>query len=234
MKSTAIALIDEQDAGQERKGSVAGPRSLTAEMRIFVDAFLSNGGKSTEAAIAAGVEPGKAAMQACRWLCREAVAAHIKNQAGRFVQSTIPVAIQTLVEIAGDPTALRKDRIKAANSLLEMAEMGRAPGGFQVNLAVVNGSQAQQIIAEVHERRQRRLSDIPTAMSDTLQSDMRAIEQAIDVTPADHPGGVELQGPAAGTCPLPGYSSENPPVSGISEPDPADEFRKAFDDEGDE
>jgi phage terminase small subunit len=40
-------------------------------MRIFVDAFIANGGNATEAAIAAGVDPDKAAVQACRWLCRE-------------------------------------------------------------------------------------------------------------------------------------------------------------------
>lgn len=215
------AVVPDDDPEQEReaKGSVGGPRSLSAEMRIFVDVFISNNGNAKDAAIAAGVDPDKAAVQACRWLCREAVAAHIKNQVGRFAHSQLPVAIRTLVDICGNEKLLPKDRIKAANSLIELAGMSAPKGGIQVNVGVVNGSEAQSILTEVHERRARRLSDIPSAMSDTFERDLKTIEVAAlgsSESIPTIPGGVELQGPGAGTCPVPVPSTATASRSAVS------------------
>jgi hypothetical protein len=75
------------------------------------------------------------------------------------------------MDIAADEKAQRKDRIKAATSLVEHGGMAAPKGGVNVNVGVqVNGQQAQAIIASVHEARSARLSDIPPAMPDTLDA----------------------------------------------------------------
>lgn len=235
--STAVAAVTE--AREEGKGSVTRSRDLSAQERIFVDVFIANGGKAGEAARAAGYADASADVTACKLLCRSRVAEHIKNQVGKFAHSTIPLAVQTLVACAGDGKALWKDRLKAANSLIDLAGIAPKGPGIQVNVGVVNGSQAQAIISEVHEARARRLSDIPTAMPDTLDQDMMTLRDAIDVTPADQGGGDQLQGPASGSCPLPPLSSEQPSESGDYAPsrsdgsidDAAASFRRAFDDD---
>jgi hypothetical protein len=90
----------------------------------------------------------------------------------------------------------------------------------------VNGQQAQQIIASVHDARQARLSDIPPAMPDTLQEDLRTIEALALPSPDAPPGGDQLQGPGAGTCPVPVSQSAQPQNPSVS---PVDVFKGAFD-----
>jgi phage terminase small subunit len=239
----------EPDDGQEDGGSVSGPSALSQVERVFCDMFVGNGGNAKEAAIAAGVDPGKAAVQACRWLCKRRVADHIHRLCQRLVHASLPIAIKALMDIAADETAQRKDRIKAATSLLEHGGMAAPKGGVSVSVGVaVNGQQAQQLISSVWEARAARLSDIPTAMPDTLQSDLRDIEQLAISPPQTPPGGVELQGPAAGTCPLPAPSTAKPqksavscecplcrereaPAEDVDDGDAAAEFRRAFGDD---
>lgn len=229
--SRAIATVDQ---AQEGTGSVTGTSALSERERIFVDCFIVNGGKGTEAALSAGCPEGSAHVEASRMLCRKRVADAIVARCHTLIQAALPVAIKALLDIAADDQALRKDRIKAATSLLEHGGMAAPKGGFQVNVAVVNGSEAQKIIAEVHDARAARLSDIPPAMPDTLEADFEAIEQLAIGPPASTPGGDHIQGPAAGSCPLPVHASEHLDISGVSDDDPADPkdtFRKAFDDD---
>lgn len=227
----AIAATFEPEEEQEGTGSVTGPASLSQLERIFCDVFVGNGGNAKEAAIAAGADPEKAAVQACRWLCKRRVADHIFRLCQRLVQASLPIAIKALIDIAADAEAQRKDRIKAATSLLEHGGMAAPKGGVQVNVGVaVNGQQAQQIIGSVWDARQARLSGIPPAMTDTLQSDLDDIERlTINAEPAT-PGGDQIQGPGAGSAPVPPPSSEHSPISDVSRPAAVDAFRAAFDD----
>jgi phage terminase small subunit len=212
----AIATVEEV---AEDEGSVSAASKLSAPERIFCDVFMANGAKATEAAIAAGYPEASASVQACRLLCRKRVADYIIASCERLIQTALPVAIRALIEIASDKDALRKDRIKAATSLLEHGGMAAPKGGVQVNVGVaVNGQQAQQLIGEVWEAKARRLSDIPPAMPDTLQRDLADIEAAALPAPADTPGGDQLQGPVGGGCPLPPPSSANSPISRVSWP----------------
>jgi hypothetical protein len=234
--SRAIAAVDE---AQRETGSVSGTSALSERERIFVDAFIGNGGKAREAALEAGCPDGSAHVEASRMLCRKRVGDAILARCSTFAHACLPVAIRTLVEIAGDAEALRKDRIKAANSLVELTGLMPRGPGVQVNVGVaVNGQQAQAIIESVHQARQARLSDIPPAMSDTLQEDLRTIE-ALALPPADDPpGGDQLQGPGAGTCPVPVSQSARPPISDVSErvpiERPRDPFGNPFDSQGED
>lgn len=243
----AIATVEEAASSA---GSVTGTSALSANERIFVDVFVANGGKGEDAALAAGFAEASARISACRMLCRKRVSDAILARCQTFVQSAIPVAVKALLDIAGDEDALRKDRIKAATSLLEHGGMAAPKGGVQVNVGLqVNGQQAQALIGEVWSAKERRLSDIPTAMPDTLQSDLRDIEQLAIGPPATTPGGDQVQGPASGSCPVPVPSSarhvkptiscECPqcrdavaPAEDGDDVDAAAEFRAAFDDGG--
>lgn len=232
------------DAAKADAGSVRPHASLSAEMRFFAEAFVAQGGRADLAAIAAGVPEDKAALQGSRWLCRKHVAAYIVELTQTFLHSVLPVAIRALIQCVEDDKAQWKDRIKAAEKLCEFCGLKPASPGVQVNVGVqVNGEQAQSIIKSVHEARSARLSDIPPAMPDTLQSDLNDIERLALPSPADPPGGDQLQGPAAATCPVPVSETappQKPAIScecekcrGMEAPgeNPFDAFRQAFDDE---
>jgi hypothetical protein len=232
----------------EEGRSVSRPSDLSQQERNFCDAFVGNGGNATQAVIDAGYSANGADVQACRLLSRQRIAARIKAQCETFAHTRLPAAIKALSDILADETILPKDRIKASNSLIELAGMTAPKGGISVNVGIVNGSAAQQIISEVHARRTARLSDIPTAMPDTFAEDMRTLEAVALTPPADPPGGDQLQGPAAGTRPLPVPSTANSVVSTIScecplcrdvdapaaeggEEDGFDAFKAAFDED---
>jgi phage terminase small subunit len=197
---------------------VTGTSALSEAERIFVDVFIGNGGQATAAAIAAGLPEASASVAACRMLCKRRVADAILARCQTFLQTAIPVALKALFDIAGDEQALRKDRIKAATCILEHGGMAAPKGGVQVNVGVqVNGEQAQRLIGSVWSAKQARLSGIADGMSDTLQSDLRDIEQLAIGPPADPPGGDQLQGPGAGTGPVPVSPSAQPPLSAVSD-----------------
>lgn len=223
------------DQAQEATGSVTGTSALSAAERIFVDVFIVNGGKGTEAALAAGFAEASAHVSASRMLCRKRVADAILARCQTFMQAALPIAVKALADIAADEQALRKDRIKAATSLLEHGGLAAPKGGVQVNVGVaVNGQQAQALIGSVWDAKQARLSDIAGGMSDTLKSDLDDIERlTIDAEPAT-PGGDQVQGPGAGSAPVPPPAFEHSPISDVSQPAAVDVFRKAFDDGGDD
>lgn len=218
-----VALSDE--------GSVRGGSALSGMERIFAHQFVANGGKGTEAALAAGYSPTNASVAASRCLTRKRVADEIGRLCRTFIHSALPIAIQALLEIASDKNAKASDRIKAANSLLERGGLATEKGGVHVNVGMqVNGGQVQTLISSIWDARDQRLSGIPPAMSDSIEalsSEVERIEhQPLDPAPADTGGGIRIAGPVAESCPIAGYSSAKPLK--------ADEFRRAFDDGGDD
>lgn len=194
-------------------GSDIDASKLSHAERIFCDVFVGNGGKATEAALAAGYAEGSAHVAASRLLCRKRVGDYISKLCHQFAHTGLPVAIKALIEIAGDPEALRKDRIKAANSLVEMAGLMPHGPGVQVNVGVsVNGQQAQALIGEVWDAKQRRMSDIPTAMSDNIRTIQGEVERLED----EAGGGDAIKGPAPRLLPLPPSSSADASKSDVS------------------
>lgn len=212
--------------------SVGGSSGLSILQRNFAREFVANGGKATEAAIAAGYAAPSARISATKCLCNPRVGHEIERLSRTFIYSGLPAAIHRLFGIIMNPETKDRDALKAVNSLLERAGMAAPKGGLQVNVGVqVNGQQAQALIGEVWQAKQARLSDIPPAMSDT---NLRQIEQSIDVLaslPADPPGGDQLQGPAGPQCPLPVPQPTELPNSDDLPPAPTEAFRKAFDDD---
>lgn len=214
------------DEPQRDADSVVSAAALSQPERIFCDVFVGNGGKATEAAIAAGYAEGSAHVAASRLLCRKRVGDYITKLCEQFAHTALPVAIRALIDIAGDPLALRKDRIKAATALLEHGGMAAPKGGVQVNVGVqVNGQQAQALIGEVWDAKQRRMSDIPTAMTDNIRTIQGAVQRLED----EGTGGGQLQGPDVPPVALPPSSSAHSPKSDVSGdgPDPLDAWKQA-------
>lgn len=97
-------------------------RNLNDRQRGFVSAMFDYPGISnTKAALAAGYGNGNpecAAVQGNRLAHDEDVLAAIHEEAQRRLRSGAIMAVQTVLEIASDPTAENKDRLKAVEMLL--------------------------------------------------------------------------------------------------------------------
>lgn len=97
-------------------------RNLNQRQQAFVVAMIEMGGINyTRAALAAGYGNGNlesAAVQGNRLAHDEMVLAAIHEEAHRRLRSGAIMAVQTLLEIAGNPQAENKDRLKAVEMML--------------------------------------------------------------------------------------------------------------------
>lgn len=189
-------------------GSVTGPASLSVKQREFALAYVLNGGKGTEAALAAGYGETGAHVAANRCLVNPKVGAEIQRLSRSLIHTALPTLIRELIELATDKAIAPRDRLKALNSLLERGGIATDKAGVQVAVGVqVNGSTAQALISEVWTQRSGRLSDIPPAMSDSMEGNLKAIEQAIDAPATTLPGGDRLKGSRPPHVSLPVHAS---------------------------
>jgi phage terminase small subunit len=213
---------------------LAAPSALSVKQRAFALAYVCNGGKAREAALEAGYGEAGAHVAANRCLVNHKVGAEIQRLCKAFIHTGLPAAIHRLIAIISDEKVAPRDAIKAVNSLLERGGLATEKGGVHVNVGVqVNGQEAQRLIGEVWNARSARLSDIPPAMSDTLEEDLNTIEALAIAPPTATPGGDQLQGPAGATGPLPVPSTATIEFPDVSQPDAASEFRRAFDEDDD-
>jgi hypothetical protein len=165
--NTSVSLVE-----PVAEGSVQLPSDgLTAMAREFARQYVLNGGMAEQAAIDAGYAGGARNM-ATRNLCKPKVQAEIARLSKVTVGAALPVAIGRLIAILetegkdADPRA----QVQAAVAIMDRAGL-HVPRGPAVSLQInqITGSQAQDIIAEVHARRSARLN-----------SDRPASEQVLD------------------------------------------------------
>lgn len=134
----------------------------TKRLRAFARAFVANGGKVGDAAEAAGYarDSGSALMK------REDMAGMIAAAASAHLAELSPRLVQVLLAIATDDENSPRDRLAAANSLLDRGPINRRQEVEHEHKL----TDPSALIAEVWERRQARLTgpDAP---------------QVIDVTP---------------------------------------------------
>lgn len=221
------ATTDASDPLPSVVASVSGPSALSIMQREFARAYVVNGGKGTEAALAAGYAEGSAHVASSRNLVNPRVAAEIVRLSRSLIHAALPVAIQCLVELVTNEEVKPEIRRKAANDLLERGGMATEKAGVHLNVGVqVNGGQAQRLIAEVWDAKQQRLSDIPASMPDNLKAISEAIDALGDDAPAGDRGGVEIAGPMPGPGPLPPPSAARQPNS-ESGPDALSRWREA-------
>lgn len=181
-----------------------GRAGLSQLQRDFALHFVATGGKGRRAAILAGYSANTAHVSAFRNLANAKVLHEVDRLCKSNIKAALPVAIRALIRVC---MSSKDDRavVQAASKLVELGGMVPRSAGpaVQVNLQV-NGQQAQTIIGEVWQARERRLSDIPAPMSDDSHT-IDATPQPQLAAPAGDPGrgGVEFQGPIPGTSSIP-------------------------------
>lgn len=103
-------------------GARLGPamRALSPMMRRFVYALLQTGCSNAKAAQLAGYSGGSKTWKSKGWaLAHDArVQAAIHEEAQKLIRSTAVMAINVITDIAKNPEAENKDRLKAAVELL--------------------------------------------------------------------------------------------------------------------
>jgi hypothetical protein len=138
---------------------------LDERERIFVAAFLTNGGRGADAARAAGyAKPDQAAY---RLILRERIAEAIHKMTRRNLHAALPVAVGTLVELCRDEKAAWKDRRAAAEALLKLDRSTTATGpSVAVQVNVGRDDPVSEVIQGVWQNRARRMSGIAAPMPD--------------------------------------------------------------------
>lgn len=161
-------MHDETDVNPQDvivEGSVAGPLTLvtptpdglTDLQSRFCDAFIENGGRAGEAAVTAGYGGGAEGM-GLRNLAKRKIQDEIERRVRMQRGSALAIALHRGLDIIQNSD---DDRAAVAALLGIMDRFGMAPPkgpAIVNNIAVMNGNQAQAILVEVQERRQRRLS----------------------------------------------------------------------------
>ncbi len=141
------------------------PEGLTDLQSRFVDAFIQNGGRAGEAAVTAGYGGGAENM-GLRNLAKPKLQAEIVRRLKLQHGSALAAAIGRLLKII---ETSEDDRAAVAASLGLMDRFGMAPPkgpAIVNNIAVMNGHQAQSILAEVQQRREQRLARLPSQSGD--------------------------------------------------------------------
>jgi hypothetical protein len=156
----ALEAVETLDSENQTPGA-----RLTAQERLFVAAFVVNGGKSMEAAEAAGYRHPH--QMAARLMVRARVASMMQQLTRRYLHSALPIAIATLLECCTDPTASWKERRAAADSLLKLDGAGRSQGpSVAVQVNVGKDDAPSEVLRAVWEGRAGRLSGIAAPMPD--------------------------------------------------------------------
>lgn len=158
--TSALEAVEMLDSESRTPGA-----RLSDQERLFCAAFVVNGGKSTEAAEAAGY--AHPAVMASRLLTRKRVASMMHELSRRYLHAALPVAIATLLECCQDTSASWKERRAAAAELLKLDGAGRSSGpSVAVQVNVGKDDAPSEVLRAVWEGRAGRLSSIAAPMPD--------------------------------------------------------------------
>lgn len=202
----------QSEIARPARGTVVNPgkkggHRLSVPQTIFAQNYVMNGGNGVQAARAAGYA---SSTMAVKCLSNPSVLAEIKRLSVLNLEAKLPELIARLTAIALDPKTPPALAVDTGMKLLDRA--GLKPKSSPL-VEIHQSSQhvhltsdlAQQVIGEVWQARQRRVSDISGGMTDSAP--------LIDATPAaavhDPQGGGNSQGPVAGPDPIPPHVSEN-------------------------
>jgi hypothetical protein len=125
-------------------------KSDGARLRAFARAYVANGGNATAAAEAAGYSRTSAPSIIAKEEMPGLIAAAMRD----WTAELTPALAQVLATIALDPAAHPKDRVNAANSLLDRGGFGRKQE-TETRHVIIDPA---DVIAQVWERRQARLT----------------------------------------------------------------------------
>jgi hypothetical protein len=137
-------------ATMERNPYTFRQRADHKRLKEFARAYVANGGNASAAAEAAGFRPNTGSSLLRRAEMPGLIAAAMRG----FMGDMTPALVQVLYRIALDDTAPTKDRVNAANSLLDRGPHSRKQSVEHEHTLI----EPSKLIAEVWERRQARLA----------------------------------------------------------------------------
>jgi phage terminase small subunit len=158
---------------------------LRPMQRAFAGEYARNGGNARQAALTAGYSPKTAHSQGSRLLHHPSVQEEIRRQTFAYVDHVAPLAVQALVDVIEDANVRPRDKIKAAEALLDRGFLHRKATAEVTGTVTVEPS---KLIGEIWRARQERVEA-------TAQQELsgRALEVSseepvvIDLKPVDQP-----------------------------------------------
>ena len=159
-------------------------RALNPRQQAFVDYIVTTGTQNfAEAAREVGYSqhPGTSTVQGYKLRHSQMVAEAIIEEGKRRVNMHLPLALQTVISIASDPS--HKDALKAGLALMAMSGVSPVALSKTEKHVIHTGSPLENIEA--------RLAVLPTDVADMLRQKLLPARM-IDLTPEREPTDAEL------------------------------------------
>lgn len=132
--------------------------AMPPAMLAFAAEYVKNGGNATAAATTAGYSPHSARCKGWQLLrdprVQEAVRAAMFNEVERLA----PRAMKALADALDDPTIPARDRIRAAEAILDRGSLKR---GTRAEVSIEDRPDGLSLIHELQKARQERLTARP-------------------------------------------------------------------------
>jgi len=138
-----------------RAAPTASGDELTTMQRAFCREYVANGGHGERAAIAAGFSPKTARQKASQLLRKPKVQEIIRAETFEQVERLAPRALNVLLGIIDDPEVAARDRVRAAEAILERSYLHKMS---KTEVQVSHVVDPATLIAEVWAKRQARLA----------------------------------------------------------------------------
>lgn len=131
-------------------------KALTPRQRRFVEAYVRMG-SVTRAAEEAGLgsHPRSSQASGSRLLTLPHVQAALRDEMALRVEAQAPMALNVLINVMNDPTALARDRARAAEAILDRGFLSRQSRLEATVEHIVNPG---EMIREIWEARQARMA----------------------------------------------------------------------------
>jgi phage terminase small subunit len=162
--------------------------ALKPMQRAFASEYARNGGNARKAPLTAGYSPKTAHSQGSRLLHHPLVQEEIRRRTFAYVDHVAPLAVQALVDVIEDANVRPRDKIKAAEALLDRGFLHRKATSEVTGTVTV---QPSQIIEEIWRTRQERIP--ATAQHEVSGSALEVSSDepaVIDLKPVDLPSTV--------------------------------------------
>lgn len=177
------AGISENSGAATVMSSSPETKTLTQLQRRFVEAYVRLGSVTRAAQEAGlGTHPRSSQASGSRLLAMPHVQAALREELAQRVEGQAPAALNVLLDVMNDPAALPRDRIRAAEAVLDRGFLSRTS---RLEATVEHTSNPADLIRAVWEAREARL-----ALSSAGQP-----PHVIDAEPEDADGSAALPAP---------------------------------------
>ena len=136
---------------------------LTPKQEAFAREYVMNGGHGEKAAIAAGYSAHTARQKASQLLRKPKVQEAIRTETFEQVERLAPRALNVLLDIIDDPEVAARDRVRAAEAILERSYLHKIS---KTEVEVTTVADPTSLIAEVWKARQARFTALEAPVID--------------------------------------------------------------------